>query len=291
VRTSLSFFLLAALPLAAGGAGKMNDAERDYLIGQLEQSKKAMLSSIQGLSDAQWRFKPAPAVWSVQECAEHIILAEDLLLSLAQQSLTSPAVVRAATANLDFYKAFAAKVEDRSQKAKAPEPLVPSQRFATPADAAREFTARRDKTIAYVRASQDELFLHTVTGSPAGPMDAYQFLVLLAAHSARHTAQIREVESNTKAKFLAVYELAHGTPDQLKPADIAVLQQHAEYLKSLAAKGVITFAGRTNNPTQPRGYVELNATESEAKAYIDNDPAVKAGIFRSTLESFTEAVH
>jgi hypothetical protein len=27
-------------------------------------------------------------------------------------------------------------------------------------------------------------------------MDAYQFLLLLAAHSARHTAQIREVESN-----------------------------------------------------------------------------------------------
>jgi uncharacterized protein YciI/uncharacterized damage-inducible protein DinB len=291
VRKTIAFFVLAALPLTAGGAGTMNDAERDYLIGQLEQSKKAMLASIQGLDDAQWRFKPAPAVWSVQECAEHIVLAEGLLLSMAQQSLKSPAVDRPATANLDFYKAFAAKVQDRSQKAKAPEPLVPSQRFATPADAASEFIARRDQTIAYVRASQDDLFLHTVSGSPAGPMDAYQFLVLLAAHSARHTAQIREVESNLKARFLAVYELAHGTPDQLKPAEIAVLQQHAEYLKSLAAKGVLTWAGRTNNPKQPRGYAELYATETDAKAYIDNDPAVKAGIFRCTVESFTEVVH
>jgi hypothetical protein len=27
-------------------------------------------------------------------------------------------------------------------------------------------------------------------------MDAYQFLLLLASHSARHTAQIREVQGN-----------------------------------------------------------------------------------------------
>jgi len=27
-------------------------------------------------------------------------------------------------------------------------------------------------------------------------MDAYQFLLLLSSHSARHTAQIREVEAN-----------------------------------------------------------------------------------------------
>jgi hypothetical protein len=28
-------------------------------------------------------------------------------------------------------------------------------------------------------------------------MDAYQFLLLIAAHSARHTAQIKEVEGNS----------------------------------------------------------------------------------------------
>src|SRR5262249_42877244 len=65
--------LAAAAPLLAGNNGTLSDTERSYLVEQLEQSKKAMLASIQGLSDAQWRFKPAPEVWSVQECAEHII--------------------------------------------------------------------------------------------------------------------------------------------------------------------------------------------------------------------------
>ncbi len=69
----------AAAPLLAADNGAMTSAERAYLLQELEQSKTNMLAGIQGLTDAQWKFKPAPAVWSVAECAEHIILAEDYL--------------------------------------------------------------------------------------------------------------------------------------------------------------------------------------------------------------------
>jgi hypothetical protein len=86
-------------------------------------------------------------------------------------------------------------VQDRSQKFTAPEPLVPSAKFANPADAARAFTAARDKTIAYVKTTDDPLRAH-VGKSPAGTLDAYQFLILLSAHSERHNAQIQEVKAN-----------------------------------------------------------------------------------------------
>jgi hypothetical protein len=131
----------------------------------------------------------------VQECAEHIILAENYIFGGAQQILKSPAVDRPAISNEEVDHKIVAGVQDRSHKVKAPEAIVPSGKFATPEDAAREFTARRDKTIAYVTTTTDALRVHVGPG-PAGPMDAYQFLLLLAAHSARHTAQIREVESN-----------------------------------------------------------------------------------------------
>jgi hypothetical protein len=88
-----------------------------------------------------------------------------------------------------------AGVQDRSQKATAPEPITPSGKFATPEEAAREFIKRRDHSIEYVKATQDDLRLHVADG-PVGPMDAYQFLILMASHSARHTAQIREVQAN-----------------------------------------------------------------------------------------------
>jgi hypothetical protein len=190
----LPLLLCAVAPIFAAD-GSMSPAERAYLLEQLETSKKEMLASIQGLSAAQWTFKPAPEVWSVQECAEHIILAENYIFGGAQQILKTPAVDRPALSNEEVDRKIVAGVQDRSHKAKAPEPIVPSGKFATPEDAAREFTARRDKTIAYVTTTTDDLRVHVGPG-PAGPMDAYQFLLLLAAHSARHTAQIREVESN-----------------------------------------------------------------------------------------------
>jgi uncharacterized damage-inducible protein DinB len=190
----LPLLLCAVAPVFAAD-GSMTPAERAYLLEQLETSKKEMLASIQGLSAAQWTFKPAPEVWSVQECAEHIILAENFIFGGAQQILKTPAVDRPALSNEEVDRKIVAGVQDRSHKAKAPEAIVPSGKFATPEDAAREFTARRDKTIAYVTTTTDDLRVHVGPG-PAGPMDAYQFLLLLAAHSARHTAQIREVEAN-----------------------------------------------------------------------------------------------
>jgi uncharacterized damage-inducible protein DinB len=173
----------------------MTAEERAYLLQQLESSKKEVLSAIQGLTHSQWTFKPAPNVWSVQECAEHIILAEDYIFGGAQQILKTPAVARPATSTAEQDHALVARLHDRSQKATAPEPITPSGKFATPDDAVREFTARRDKSIQYVKTTEDALRVHVGPG-PAGPMDSYQFLLLMASHSSRHSAQMREVESN-----------------------------------------------------------------------------------------------
>jgi hypothetical protein len=195
MRKVLGFCVLTAF-LGRAGGGALSDTERSYLIEQLEQSRKAMLASIDGLTDSQWKFKPAANVWSVQECAEHIVLAESYIFEGSQQILKTPAVDRPEKSNSDVDHILVTRVQDRSQKATAPEPLVPGRKFSTPSDAAKAFTIARDKTIAYVKSTQDDLRNHVGPG-PAGPMDAYQFLLLLSAHSARHTAQIREVEASS----------------------------------------------------------------------------------------------
>ena len=200
MRKMIPLLLLCGLVLSTqapvfAAEGSMTPAERTYLLEQLTTSKQAMLASIQGLTADQWAFKPAPTVWSVKECAEHIILAEDFIFGATQQILKSPAVARPAGSNEEMDHKLVAGVQDRSKKATAPEQIVPSGKFATPEDAAREFTARRDKTIAYVKSTDDDLRVHVAPG-PVGPMDTYQFLLLLASHSARHTAQIREVQGN-----------------------------------------------------------------------------------------------
>jgi len=188
------FVFAAALPLLAAD-GAMNPAERAFLLDQLESSKKEFLASIQGLTPAQWTFKAGPDRWSIQECAEHIILAEDYIFGGTQRLLKVPAVERPANSNLEVDKKLAAAVRDRSHKVSAPEAIVPGGKFATAEDAAKEFASRRAKTIEYAKTSNDDLRVHVGPG-PVGPMDAYQGLILLAAHSSRHTAQILEVKAS-----------------------------------------------------------------------------------------------
>ena len=191
----LALVLSASAALAAAADGSMSSAERTYLLEQLETSRKNMLATIEGLSDAQWKFKPAPNVWSVGECAEHLILAEDFIFGASQQILKTRAVPRPENSNAEFDRKVVAGVQDRSNKVTAPEPITPSGKFATPADAVREFTARRDKTIAYVKSTDDDLRVH-VGPSPLGQIDDYQFLLLLASHTVRHTLQMKEVQAN-----------------------------------------------------------------------------------------------
>jgi hypothetical protein len=193
--------ILAATPFVVSAAqadtatGAMTDTERSYLLAQLDESKKNFLASIEGLTPAQWRFKAAPDRWSVAECAEHIVKAEPFIFAGAEKILKTPAVPRPATSTAEVDQKIIAGVKDRSHKAKAPEPIVPSGIYATPADAAQAFIAARAKTIDYVKTTNDALRTHVGPG-PAGPMDAYQFLLLLSAHSARHTEQILEVEAD-----------------------------------------------------------------------------------------------
>jgi hypothetical protein len=195
MRKAIAFCILAAAPILAAENGAINDAERSFLIEQLEKSKKDFLASIAGVTAAQWKFKPAPEVWSVAECAEHIILAEDYLLGAAQGMLKTPAVERPETSTAEQDKKIVVMIGDSSHKARDPEMIGPSAKFPTPADAAKEFTARRDKSLDYARTTTDELRVHASKG-PIGTMDAYQLLLLMAVHTGRHTDQIREVQAN-----------------------------------------------------------------------------------------------
>ena len=173
----------------------MTVEERAKVIHLLKQSQEEFLSSIDGLSEAQWTFKAAPDRWSIGETAEHIVLAEGYIFGGSQKLLETPVVPRPEKSNSKVDHMLVEQVTDRSRKLSAPEPLVPSGKFATPEDAAKAFTEARDKSISYAKTTDAELRVHVGPG-PAGPMDAYQVLLLMASHSARHTLQIREVEAD-----------------------------------------------------------------------------------------------
>jgi len=73
--------------------------------------------------------------------------------------------------------------------------LKPHGTLPSPTEAATQFNAARDHTIEFVRTTQDDLRAHTGATPVSKTTEAYAALLLLAAHSSRHTAQIIEVKA------------------------------------------------------------------------------------------------
>ena len=122
-----SIILAVAMFLVAVPATEtLTQAEREKGIAELEGSKKAFLDATQGLSEAQWNFKPAPDRWSVAECADHIALAEGFIFGRITDGVMKTPLTperRSATAGKD--DKLVPMMQDRSFKAKAPEPIDP----------------------------------------------------------------------------------------------------------------------------------------------------------------------
>jgi hypothetical protein len=190
-------FLLATLAVPASPQA-LTKEERERGMSELHATRKQFLDSVAGLSESQWNFKPAPEVWSVAECAEHIALSEDRLYELVTQKLMkSPAEPEKRAEVKGKDELILQQTIDRSQKFQAPEMLRPTHQWPSKDDLIAHFKESRDRTIAYVERSPDDLREHFVPHPAFKLLDGYQWLLLISAHSHRHTLQIEEVKANS----------------------------------------------------------------------------------------------
>jgi len=192
--------LLVASALAApqaapqAAAATLTPQERAFAVKYLEETRKKFLASIDGLSEAQWTFKAAPDRWSIAEVAEHIAISESTILGLVTAKIVSAPPVPAGTERTPDQKVIDGVV-DRTERFQAPEMLRPTNRWATRDALTKDFNAARDKTEAYVKETKDDLRGHAAPHPVLKTLDGYQWVLLIAAHSARHTAQIEEVKT------------------------------------------------------------------------------------------------
>ena len=196
-RKWFEMMLGAALSLSAAGSARAQDvslADKEKALAYLQTSKKGVLAATKGLSEAQWNFKPAPDKWSIAECMEHIAASEDFIRGTVEQNvMKAPAAPDRDIAKIDA--GIVANVPDRSNKVQAPEPLKPTNRFGSPQAAIKHFIESRAKTEEFLKSTAD-LRGHAVDSPVGGKWDAYEFILMIAAHSERHTKQIEEVKTN-----------------------------------------------------------------------------------------------
>src|SRR5579872_3846985 len=85
---SLLCLAMVVVPLHAADP-HMSDQERTQVLKWLDDSHQEFLAAIDGTSEAQWVWKPAPERWSVGETAEHIVLAEALLFDSVRKAMAA----------------------------------------------------------------------------------------------------------------------------------------------------------------------------------------------------------
>ena len=159
----------------------------DALVKELERTEAKLLKTLEGVTPEQWTYKSAPDRWSIAECVEHITAAEPFIRALVVKSLETPAAEGAKKDDL-----ILTALVDRSKKFKAPEPLIPTNKYADAAAAIAAFKAERAKTIELARGGGD-FRAHGSDHFAFGPLDSYGWVLFLSGHSERHTLQIEEV--------------------------------------------------------------------------------------------------
>jgi hypothetical protein len=168
----------------------------------IQQTRDGLVAAAEGLSEAQWQFKPAPECWSIGEIFEHVVMTQELVLGpvCAQLASAPPA---SATHDCKVVDALiVARFPDRSGKFKGPSVLTPSG-ACTPSQAVERLNANCVRLNAYLESTPD-LRQHAVESAPLKAisngeyqaMDGYQWVLALSAHTERHTRQILEVKAD-----------------------------------------------------------------------------------------------
>lgn len=171
--------------------------DKTALLNYFSETTENLRESISGLSKEQMHFKPSDESWSISQCVEHIILTENMIFSMIQETMEKPANPERREEIKFSDKEIMAMVIDRSEKYKAPEMLIAKGKYDDPATAVHDLKVQREEIFSFIRNTPVEDLRNHISDSPSGASDAYQSLLFLAGHTARHTLQIEEIKADS----------------------------------------------------------------------------------------------
>jgi hypothetical protein len=195
-------------PAVAGSIGPAADAAVQRLATSdleearlyMNQTRHYVVGATRGLSDAQWKFKPAPDRWSILEIVEHMVAVQERVLGPIWERLAN---APASPGDRDY------KQVDRLVLYQFPNRLnrFPSPEQPTglwePAVASDRLLKNYGRLGEYLESAPDlrqrvleSRPLKAVSEGLFDSMDGYQWLLAAAAHNERHTKQILEVKAD-----------------------------------------------------------------------------------------------
>ncbi|MCX2480845.1 DinB family protein [Pedobacter sp. MC2016-15] len=181
---------------ATTNQNSLSAQEREDAIKFLEETKSELFRAIRNLKNNQITFKGDTEKWSIEECVKHIAAAETTLWAIVEESLKQPANPEKREQIKFNDRELINAVKDRTHKSNTFSALEPANSpYKTWNEAMESFEENREKLILFVKNTKDDLRNH-VSVLPIGTYDAYQLILLISAHTNRHTQQIQQVKED-----------------------------------------------------------------------------------------------
>jgi DinB family protein len=162
----------------------------------IDRTRARLLSAVEGLSEEQQGFRPAPDRWSVAELVEHLSIVEGNVATLLDKLLSKAEASGAGVASAeDFDPVSIEEFVERTRgvKLEAPERIRPTGRsFADSLARLRESRAALHALRPRVERADGRAirFQHPAWGL----LDLYQWILFVGAHEDRHLAQIEALK-------------------------------------------------------------------------------------------------
>ena len=169
----------------------MDEVERLQLLALLDESRAAVQSAVAGVNEETARRTPGPGRWSILGCAEHIAFSEDYMFRQIGIATTpeKPLINREREAKM------LARGADRSRRMESPPQGHPVGKFPTLAAAMAHFLLCRERTIAFVQDSHQDLRAQLTWHPILKDCNCHEMLLSIGLHALRHARQIEEIKA------------------------------------------------------------------------------------------------
>lgn len=200
IKRTLGLSVLGLLVIS-GLAGRMTNhsltkPERKKALILMKDTRSDLLEQINDLTPSQRKFRVGEKKKSMEDLLCHISGTEEKLWELMKQAMQKPSSQKNRSQVEINDEDLIRLAEDRTEEGKAYDPfLAIRKKNKSWPKIVDEFKTLRARHIRYLRTSTEDLRNHMVTVS-FGTIDCYQLCLLIAAHTSRHLAEMRDLMNN-----------------------------------------------------------------------------------------------
>jgi alpha-ketoglutarate-dependent taurine dioxygenase len=169
---------------------------KEFVQNYLNETYRNLANAVQGLSKEQLNFKTAPDRWSILECVEHITVTQPELFGYVAQTLKQAPNPEKRADIKSTDDDIMTMMVNRTYKAQAPAEMQPSGKYKDVQSALDALQKNQKNMMGELNSFSMDDLRNRVMEAPIGSIDAYQFMLFIPGHTARHTLQILEVKEH-----------------------------------------------------------------------------------------------